>query len=1135
MTNACPQCGGPLMVGAQAGMCARCLLAAALRLSAGDGAGLPKPGDWIGSYQVVRLLGEGGMGMVYLAEQEEPIVRQVAVKSIKLGMDTRAVLARFQSEQQALALMEHPNIAQVYEAGLSDNGRPFFVMEYVPGIGITEYCDRKRLRTRLRLELFLQVVSGMQHAHQKGVVHRDLKPSNILVMERDGEAVPKIIDFGLAKATEKAHAEETVFTEAGLMVGTPEYMSPEQASASSLDVDTRTDIYSLGVLLYELLVGTVPFDSKYLRREGYDEIRRIIREDEPPAPASRLDSLGPGAAEIAANRDTDAGGLRKQVCGDLDWITMTAMAKDRDRRYASASELAADIVRHLRDEPVMASPPSASYRMGKFIRKNRGPVMALAAVFVSLVLGLSASTVLYFRAERQRQEAETQKAEAERQRFEAIRQRAAAEDQRAEARRQGARAESQGALAEQERVVADQQRREAESQHAEAERQRSVADQQSAEARRKSAEAIAERSVAEKQREVADQQSAEARRKGSEAIAERAAADKQREAAERQSYAANLTAADLHIRSNEIGEARRRLSQCPPVLRGWEWRYLLWKTDASIATLPRRGNGGETRPALGFSEDGTRLFRSAGDAMDWWAVAGFKPLTASKDLGSILAADDHGARILSRSGRGGDSRLRVYDAASGKVLANLGADPEVTCAAFDATGRRVVAGGKDGAMTMWDASTGQAVAKMAGHKGGVWSVAVSADGERIVSGGEDAMVRIWDAATGQAMYGAAGHGGAVRAVAFSPDRRWVVSGSSDKSARIWDAATGRALHTLTGHECGVQAVAVSPDGGTVATASCATLLLWFAQSGKLAATLPGDWPSGIAAIAFSPDGAQVAAVSASDEVKVWNARTYGGGILRWASAGVGRVAVSSSGARLGLYQTKTQSIEVWDNHRKPAWSSRDVSLPAALAFSPDGSRLAAGWPDGAVRFWNAATGQAAGDAGKFPFAISWLAFTADGARLMLGTGDRGVSVWEAGKAGAIPLKLTLAGAPEVVSAAYRPDGRRIAAGQASGEISVFDAGTGQRLATLKGHSGSVGTLAFSPDGSRIISAAGDKTLRVWDAATYDPLLVMGDRGETVASLSFSPDGTRLYSVSTEGTVRIWETRRTVDSESGGAK
>lgn len=311
---------------------------------------------------------------------------------------------------------------------------------------------------------------------------------------------------------------------------------------------------------------------------------------------------------------------------------------------------------------------------------------------------------------------------------------------------------------------------------------------------------------------------------------------------------------------------------------------------------------------------------------------------------------------------------------------------------------------------------------------------------------------------------------------------------------------------MNGHECGVQAVAISPDTGIVATASCNTLRLWFGQTGKLAATLPAEWRVGIAAIAFSPDGAQVAAVGGSGEAKVWNAQTYGGGILRRASAEVGRVAISPNGARLAL--SKTQSIEVEDTHGKVVWDDTEGNPPTVLAFSPDGSRLAAGSPDGTVHIWNAATGQPASDAGKFAAAASWLGFTVDGGRLAVGTS---------------PLKLTLAGAPAaVVSVAYSPDRKRIAGGQASGEIAIWDAGSGQFLTALKGHSGAVGALAFSPDGSRIISGAADKTLRVWDAATYEPLLVMGDRDETIASVLFSPDGTRLYSVSTEGTVRLWE-------------
>jgi serine/threonine protein kinase len=402
----CPECGGTLKAGADQRLCARCLLAAALRSAATPPDDPAPAGETFGSFRLVRLLGEGGMGMVYLAEQDQPIARQVAIKIIKLGMDTRAVLSRFQLEQQALARMDHPNIARVYEAGSSEQGRPYFVMEYVPGVPITEYCDRHRLDTRQRLELFVQVANAVQHAHQKGVIHRDLKPSNVLVMERDGEAVPKIIDFGLAKATEQRLTEESLFTETGVLIGTPEYMSPEQASLGGTHVDTRTDIYSLGVLLYELLVGAVPFDSRALRAGGYDEIRRVIRETDPPRPASRLQLLGTRAAEIASRRATDVARLRKQVQGDLDWITLKTLEKDPARRYASASDLAADIRRHCDGEPVSAAPPSGAYRLRKFAARHVLELTAAAVVLLALLAGLVLSIAYYLRSEYQRERTE---------------------------------------------------------------------------------------------------------------------------------------------------------------------------------------------------------------------------------------------------------------------------------------------------------------------------------------------------------------------------------------------------------------------------------------------------------------------------------------------------------------------------------------------------------------------------------------------------------------------------------------------------------------------------------------------------------------------------------------------------------
>ena len=410
--NHCPQCDMPLPAGMPEGLCPKCVLRLAAGPDANEGVTLTRsaplegPGAVLGPYKLLEKIGEGGMAVVYMAEQEKPLRRRVALKIVKLGMDTKQVVARFEAERQALAMMDHPNIAHVFDAGATETGRPYFVMELVRGLSITEYCDRNRLNTRERLELFISVCNAVHHAHQKGIIHRDLKPSNIMVTLHDSQPVPKVIDFGIAKATSQRLTEQTVFTRYAEMIGTPEYMSPEQAEMSGLDVDTCTDIYSLGVVLYELLTGALPFDPDTLRSAAFSEVQRVIREEEPLRPSTRLSTLGEAAQRIAEARQTDVTALSKSLQSELEWIPLKAMRKNRTRRYHSAHEFGDDIRNYLNDAPLIAGPESAGYRARKLLRKYRVPVATAAIIAVTLLAGFVTSTYLYMRV-RQTQNAMT--------------------------------------------------------------------------------------------------------------------------------------------------------------------------------------------------------------------------------------------------------------------------------------------------------------------------------------------------------------------------------------------------------------------------------------------------------------------------------------------------------------------------------------------------------------------------------------------------------------------------------------------------------------------------------------------------------------------------------------------------------
>jgi len=405
------------------------------------------PGSVIGPYKLLQQIGQGGFGVVYMAQQEMPVRRAVALKIIKAGMDTDQVIARFESERQALAMMDHPNIAKVLDAGATASGRPFFVMELVKGIQITEFCDKNHFSPETRLKLFIDVCHAIQHAHHKGIIHRDVKPSNVMVTLHDGVPVVKVIDFGVAKATAQKLTERTLFTAYGQMIGTPAYMSPEQAEMSGLDIDTRSDVYSLGVLLYELLTGTTPLEGERLREAGYAEMQRLIREEEPPRPSTRLSSLGDSATVLAGNRGLDVTRLVQLLADDLDWVVMKALDKNRNRRYATPGSFAEDIDRYLRREPILARPPSTAYKLKKLVERNRVAVLTASLVAAALLVGLSAATWQAVRATRAERSAITERDEKERARQ-------AAETQRKEAETQRDRATSAEKVAREQAAIA---------------------------------------------------------------------------------------------------------------------------------------------------------------------------------------------------------------------------------------------------------------------------------------------------------------------------------------------------------------------------------------------------------------------------------------------------------------------------------------------------------------------------------------------------------------------------------------------------------------------------------------------------------------------------------------------------------
>ncbi len=728
----------------------------------------------VGPYRILEQLGEGGFGIVYRAEQSEPLRREVALKVIKPGMDSRQIVQRFDGERRTLALMEHPNIAGVLDAGTTDSGLPYFVMELVRGQPITEYCDENNLTIRQRLELFIPVCLAVHHAHQKAILHRDLKPSNILVAEVDGKPMPKVIDFGIAKALGSETADGTIEdrhlrTLDGAVIGTPQYMSPEQAGATP-DLDTRSDIYALGVILYELLTGKPPLSCETLHQAAFDELLRLVREGEIKRPSSALSPITEATETVATHRSTTGRRLGETVKGELDWIVLRAVEKERSRRYDSAKSFADDILRFLRDEPVQASPPSRSYRLKKFLRRNKGPVAAAAAVILALAGGLAASLWQANRATK------------------------------ALGRESAARSETENALNRESSARLDTQRQ-------------------------------LDRSQLEEGRAWLERARL-AKEKGDNFTAIMlagkalgfAGCGREQASSEFQSSIPLLLGAPLA--ANPAAESAR----LPEAKAAVELIAGTSPTMLPIWSSPLSAHHAGAVTCVAFSPDGTRLASGSGDkTVKLWDTATgktFATLQGHSDFVLSVAFSPDGTRLA--SGSGGYKTVKLWDTATGKAIATQqGHIQDVFSVAFSPDGTRLASGSGDNTVKLWDTATGKAIVTLQGHLGDVFSVAFSPDGTRLASGSADNTVKLWDAATGKAIATLEGHFGDVFSVAFSPDGTRLASGSGDKTVKLWDAATGKAIATLMGHSSYVQSVAFSPDGTRLASGSGdRTVKLW---------------------------------------------------------------------------------------------------------------------------------------------------------------------------------------------------------------------------------------------------------------------------------------------------------------------